>query len=210
MHPGSRHQCLIYQGPPTQHLKALAETTRSRISHNYRCFYLNSEPMVAGMRSYLAAAGVDVASETAKTSLKLTSERHLNEDGSFDRWKMLASLEDALEQALIDGYDGLFATGDMTWEFGPERDFDELLEYEWHLEDLFRRHPQLSGICQYHADSLPLHILRIGVLTHPSIFVNETLSMINPQFLHWKTVTTEAMLCQEVDLVLARLCQQPH
>ncbi len=39
-------------------------------------------------------------------------------DGSFDVPMMLANLEEALDQALRDGYKGLWATGDMTWEFG--------------------------------------------------------------------------------------------
>lgn len=67
--------------------------------------------MVAGMRSYLAATGMDVAN--------------------------------ALDQALDDGYIGLWVTGDMTWEFGPEKNFAKLLEYEWRLEELFHRRPEL-------------------------------------------------------------------
>ena len=34
-------------------------------------------------------------------------------------------------RALDDGYSGLWATGDMSWEFGPAKDFSMLLEYEW-------------------------------------------------------------------------------
>ena len=66
---------------------------------------------------------------------------------------MMHTLEDALGRALNEGYDGLWATGDMTWELGPERDFSRLLEYEWRLEEFFRKHPALGGICQYHADT---------------------------------------------------------
>jgi len=46
-------------------------------------------------------------------------------------------LEAAVRQALSDGYRGLFATGDMTWEFGPDRDFKKLPEYELALQELF-------------------------------------------------------------------------
>ena len=63
-------------------------------------------------------------------------------------------------QALKDGYQGLWATGDMTWEFGPARDLSKLLEYEWRLEEFIREHPQMGGICQYHTDTLPREILR--------------------------------------------------
>ena len=71
----ARHQCLIYQGAPSRHLPAVAAVASQKLRQHYRCVYLNSEPMVAGMRSYLAAAGVDVAHEVKKGSLVLTSER---------------------------------------------------------------------------------------------------------------------------------------
>ena len=59
----------------------------------------------------------------------------------------------------------------MGWEFGPEGNFAMLIEYEWRLEELFRRQPALCGICQYHRDTLPKEAMRHGVLMHPSIFV---------------------------------------
>jgi hypothetical protein len=61
-----RHQCLIYDGAPSQLLPELAAVTQKMLLQHYRCLYLNSQPMVAGMRSYLAATGVDVAHETTK------------------------------------------------------------------------------------------------------------------------------------------------
>src|ERR1700744_4828110 len=64
-----RHQCLIYEGDPTRHLRALAATLGEKLRRNYRCLYLNSPTMVEGMRSLLAAAGVDVAAATARGSL---------------------------------------------------------------------------------------------------------------------------------------------
>jgi hypothetical protein len=176
-----RHQCLIYEGPPSRHLVALAAVVRQKLYENYRCLYLDSHPMVAGMRSYLAAAGVDVAEESLKGRLVLTSDRdHLINGCQFDLELMMQSLQDALKQALDDGFQGLWATGDMTWEFGPDKDFSKLLEYEWRLEEFFREHPQMGGLCQYHVETMPRKYLRHGVVSHPAIFLNQTLSMINP------------------------------
>jgi hypothetical protein len=97
---------------------------------------------------------------------------------------MMAALEDALSSSMNDGYEGLWATGDMTWEFGPQKDFSKLLEYETRLEEFFQQHATISGICQYHADTLPREALREGLLAHPTLFVNETLSRINPHYPH--------------------------
>ncbi len=68
---------------------------------------------------------------------------------------MVKMLEEALQQALHDGYQGLWATGDMS-RVGPERDFSRLHQYECRLEELFQQHPTLSGICQYHTDTCRL------------------------------------------------------
>jgi hypothetical protein len=40
---------------------------------------------------------------------------------------MVHALERAVQQALSEGYDGLWATGDMTWEFGSVAASDMLV-----------------------------------------------------------------------------------
>jgi hypothetical protein len=201
-----RHQCQIYQGAPSKHLPALAVVTRTKLQQNYRCLYLNSPAMVAGMRSYLAAAGVDVAFELAKASLVLSSDQRHLVAGRFDVDRMIHTLEDALHQALGDGYKGLWATGDMTWELGPEREPAKLLEYEWRLEQLFHQYPELSGVCQYHADTLPPELMRQSLLVHPSIFVNQTLSLVNPHYLCPESFIHEALPNARLDAAVRSLC----
>lgn len=197
-----RHQCLIYEGSPSRQLPALAALVRQKLEENVRCLYLNSPVMVAGIRCYLAAAGIDVAYELEKTSL---DQAHLIK-GRFNVDRMVQTLEDALWRALDDGFQGLWATGDMTWELGPENNFSKLLEYEWRLEEFFRTHPALSGICQYHADTLPRDVLRQGLITHPSLFLNETLSRINPHYLRAGSNREQSAANSELESMIDRLC----
>ena len=148
----------------------------------HRCLYLNSPTMVAGMRSYLAAAGLDVAGAVGSGALMLSSEQNHLVGGRFVPERLLTTLDEAANQALSDGYNGLFATGDMAWEFGREQDFSKLIEYEWGLEELFRRCPTMSGICQYRVDTLPVPAVRDGWFAHRAVFVNQTLSFLNPSY----------------------------
>jgi hypothetical protein len=208
MEPLSRHQCLIYTGPPSRHLPALAVTLRARLNGNFRCLYLNSQPMVAGIRSYLAATGVDVEGEIKRGGLVLSCDQGHLVSGQFDVARMIETLGAELEKALRDGYAGLWATGDMSWEMGPRRDFTKLLDYEWRLEEFMREHPQMSGICQYHAEILPRTVLRQGLLAHRSLFVNETLALVNPHFLRPGASAETAMLSRDLDGTLDRLLQQ--
>ena len=122
-----RHQCLIYEGSPSRLLPALAAVVQQMLNENYRCLCLNSPVMVAGLRSYLAAQDLDVAYHASKGSLVLSSDQHHLFEGCFDVDRMISSLEDALNSSIKEGYEGLWATGDMSWEFGLQRDFSKLL-----------------------------------------------------------------------------------
>lgn len=178
-----RHQCLVYPGSPSLHLRPVSLVMRSKLKEGHRCVYLNSEPMVAGMRSYLAAAGVDVEDEVRRSRLVLSSERPHLVNSRFAIDVMLQSLESELERALREGFIGLWATGDMTWEMGPDQDVKKLVEYERLLDEFLRAHPQMGGICQYHTDTLAKELVDQGTRLHPAIFINETLSILNKQYI---------------------------
>jgi len=203
-----RHQCLIYEGPPSRHLAALAAVIREKLNGNFRCLYLDSHAMVAGMRSYLAAVGVDVAEESGNGRLVLSSDRdYLVNDCHFDLERMMQSLRSALRQALADGCEGLWATGDMTWELGPDKDFSKLLEYEWRLEEFLRENPQMGGVCRYHIETIPRSVLRQGVISHPAIFVNQTLSMINPNYRYSESSVGAQSWALELDSFINRILE---
>ncbi len=200
---------MIYSGAPSAHLGALAATIRDKLQNNCRCLYLNSPPMVAGIRSNLSVAGVDVAHEIAKASLVLSSDTQQRAGGRFNIDKMMGLLADALKQALADGYDGLWASGDMTWEFGQDRDYTKLLEYEWRLEEFFQQNPALQGVCQYHAEMFPAEVLRQGLLTHPGVYINESLSRLNPHFRPPRSYGAEAAADAGLDEAVGALRAAP-
>lgn len=203
--PSPRHQCLIYEGAPSLQLRALAAAAAEKLQQNYRCLCLNTLPMVAGMRSYLSAIDIDVEREMRKGSLVLSSARDHLRNGSFDIDGMIRALEEAIRAALADGYAGLWATGDMSWELGGDCSLATILDYEWRLERLFSRYPQLSGICQYHAGSLPPQALRQATHTHPGIFLNESLSMRSPNYCFPSLADSENLAPADREAILARL-----
>jgi len=170
-------------GSPSRHIPMIAAVIKARLEQHHRCLYFNSKPMVAGLQSNLAEIGVDVARETANNSLVFSSHLgHLSEDQTFDIDRMIATLEDTLNQTLRDGYVGLWTSGDVAWEFGPKGDFGQLLQYEMQIEDFVRTHAEISGICLYHAGVLPPDAMRTGHEVHPSFFISETQSRLNPAY----------------------------
>lgn len=171
---------MIYQGAPSSHLDSIAQTLLEKLQANYRCLYLNGPAMIAGMRSRLAAAGLDLKEEVERGALIFSSDQTHLVNGIFDPDRMIASLRGALERALAEGYAGLWAAGDMTWEFGNEHNLDKLLGYERRLDQVMSSHPGLCGVCLYHRDTLPSHAIQTALATHPALYVNATLSQLNP------------------------------
>lgn len=179
---GPRHQCLIYHGSPARQLPGLAGFISQQLKAKRRCLCLNSPPMIAGIRSYLFAAGVDVEAETRKGALVLSSSQDHLVDGGFDSDRMIELLLGAMDQARSDGFEGLWATGDMSWELGHQRNHPKLFDYECRLEEALKQNPCLSGICQYHVDTLPTVLLRGALRTHQGVYLNDTLSHMNPNY----------------------------
>src|SRR5689334_9270378 len=126
MNAMSQHQCMIYAGSPNKHLPRLVGLIVANLSKNHRSLYLNSPPMIAGLRSYLAAAGVDVEREVTRGALILSSARDHLANGAFDVAGMIAVLQQTAVEAKRDGYEGLWISGDMTWELGTNKDFLKL------------------------------------------------------------------------------------
>jgi hypothetical protein len=180
MFSASEHECLIYEGSSEHQFRALASVLDRKLKVNYRCLYMASPSMISDFRSCLVAQGTNVDGETAQGNLLLSSaQNHLLDGWQFDVESMLQMLARALEQAVSDGYQGLWATGDIAWEFGPKRDFSELVAYEVLLENFVRQNPNLGGICQYHADKLPREVVRDGLLVHHRVFADESSSFPN-------------------------------
>lgn len=201
----TRHRCLIYDGTPLGHLPVVGMAIIERLQSNYRCLYLNSPRMVAGLRTYVAAAGVDVTTAVARGALVLSSEQDNLVDGEFDADAMLAKLGRAVRRALSDGYSGLWASGDILWEVGNERNLAKLLAYEIGLEALLETEPALRGICQYHRDRLPPSAVQVALFSHQTVYLDKTLSHLNP---HYRQLATLRSTPDQAERRVGRMLHQ--
>lgn len=164
--------------------------------------------MVSEFRSFLVAEGIDVEGETVRGNLQLSSaQNHLLGGWQFDVEAMIQMLAKTLAQAMSDGYQGLWATGDMAWEFGPNKDFSSLVAYEVRLEHFLRQNANIGGICQYHADMLPREVLRKGLLVHRQVLADES-SFLNSWYrpeLPLRSSNLDSELDSELDSVIDRI-----
>lgn len=174
----SRHKCLIYEGDPSEQLPVVIPLLKEGLHDNWRCLYLGKPESVDMIRIGLTAHSVDVAGEIDRGKLILSSSREKLGNGSFHPHEMVEYLGTLVDGAVQDGYQGLCATGDMKWEFGSDKNFGLLLEYEALLEQMLRDKP-VRAVCQYHKDILPAQVVHNALLTHRSAYIGSMLSHDN-------------------------------
>lgn len=109
------HVCTLYSSREEQ-FEAAVEYIRGGLSRGERCLYVCCEHSCDELRAALQDAGIDVQAEEMRGALMLLTKHqgHLS-GGSFDPDRMIEMLHDAVKSALVDGFTGLCAAGDMTW-----------------------------------------------------------------------------------------------
>ena len=143
---------------------------------------MNSSAMVSALRSYLVSAGININRHTESGSLTISSDQSHLIGGRFEIDPMISKLKNEALRSQSEGYAGVWISGDMTWEFGNEKNLEKLLEYEYKLEQLFHEVPSLNGICQYHMDTLPPDCIADALHAHQEVCINESLNKSNPHY----------------------------
>lgn len=121
-------------------------------------------------RERLTDSGIDVPHCEACGQLEITSWKgggHLDDNGCFDKHRMLDKLEVAVQKALAEGYDRIRIVGDMDWAF--ENDVpgvSDLMAYEAEVNEVLSRHRQ-PAICVYDISKLSGAMMMDLLRTHP-------------------------------------------
>jgi signal transduction histidine kinase len=207
----SRHKCLIYEGDPKEQMPVVVPFLKEGLQDNWRCMYLGRPEVVDMISTSLMAQDIDVSGEMSRGKLILSSARDNLGNGSFHPHKMVEFLGVMIDDAVKDGFEGLCATGDMKWEFGSDKNFGLLMEYEALLEQVLRDKP-VRAMCQYHKDILPAQVIHDALLTHRSAYIGgmlhrDNLYYIPPEILlesrnDSKGATRGEWMCDQIIRVL--------
>jgi hypothetical protein len=167
-----QHICAVYDTAEEQVAVAVAYVADGLAKHE-RCLYVaDSGNALDWFRAELRKGGLDADAMEASGALLLsTKDRAHLAEGRFDSERMLRMLNDAVEQALNDGFAGLRTCGDMSWLLDDAPGSDQVVEYEAVLNAFFRNVRGL-GMCQYDRHRLPARLLdRAGIAAHSSVVV---------------------------------------
>lgn len=165
------HICLYYD-TDAERSAVIAEYLKIGLRRNERCLCVADGQALPQIASALEDAGLRVERERARTRLLLQQPGHAHlRGGRFDAEEMLKLLDDAVEQALDDGFTGLRAAGDMSWilqgAFGTERVF----EYEAMMNQFYPS-ARAVGLCLYDRRLFDTSVLERALHTHPLVGAN--------------------------------------
>ncbi|HYG70085.1 MAG TPA: MEDS domain-containing protein [Anaeromyxobacteraceae bacterium] len=118
----------------------------------------------------VAAEGIDPAAlvERGVLRLRVPSEAYLR-TGAFSPDAMIDYMEAAILDFRALGHRAPLISGEMTWFLSGAPGVDGMIAYESRLNDLLRRHPEVTIVCHYDVDRLPGRITLGAVCTHPHV-----------------------------------------
>lgn len=166
------HVCALFSNGQEQETVA-AQFIAAGLRAGERCLFVGASP--AALERFgdrLRAEGLDAAAEQRRGALLLltTAQAHLV-DGCFDSERMLRMLNQAVEDALNDGFAGLRTCGDMTWLLDDAPGSHQVVEYEALVTELFRKARALA-MCQYDRSRLPAEIIDYALATHGTVVID--------------------------------------
>ena len=166
------HVCVLYDSDAEQ-LRVAAAYVAEGLSRGERCLYVaDSRAALDRFCHALDDAGADALAAVDRGALQLATkyQAHLT-DGYFDSERMLRLLNNAVEQALNDGFTGLRTCGDMSWLLDEAPGSSQVIEYEALLSQFFQN-VRAIGMCQYDRRRLSPGLLDHALATHPCAVVD--------------------------------------
>ncbi len=147
------HICSI-SDTEEQQLTTAATYLTDGIERGERCVYVaETRAVLQRFDVALRAAGLDAALLRERGALiELThAEAHLI-GGRFDCERTLAMIDDAIRQAIADGFSGLRMCGDMSWLLLDAPGSAEVASYEARLNHVFAD-TRSAAMCQYQSSA---------------------------------------------------------
>ena len=170
LNPGD-HICAIYSSEE-ELAHIVGNFLAEGLQKSERCWYLPASDDPAAVWAELRARGSDVTrAEKAGALSILSSDAAYGVRGDFEPETTMALFNNAIEQALSDGFNGFRAAANMSWALDREGGAERLITYEALLRSLFST-ARATGLCLYDRNRMPLAVIDGALSTHPLVCVS--------------------------------------
>jgi anti-anti-sigma regulatory factor len=162
------HLCCAFDSPAQQE-ELVIDFVRAGLEQDDRVWYFadaNEPPYVLDLLRD-AGMNVDRALDCGQLSV-FTAESSYLTDLPFSPERMLASVHQAVDDALAAGYNGVHFLGEMDWATRAVPGAERLEEWERLIEGFYAERP-VTGLCQFSASRFDQRRLQGLVDLHPKI-----------------------------------------
>ncbi|HMA59474.1 MAG TPA: MEDS domain-containing protein, partial [Halanaerobiales bacterium] len=168
LQPGD-HTVLIYEKEEDTH-SSLVSFIRASLLRGEKCFYIegdtNTEFLIKTLKKNMENFTQYIDSSQVQF---LTKEETYALSKEFKADKMIKMIKDLTETALEEGYTGLSITGELSWVLNFEGGKEEIIEYEWKLnERVFNEYPVVA-LCRYNLNKFDQDIIKAVLELHDYI-----------------------------------------
>ena len=121
----------------------------------------------------LAASGIDThhCQECGQLAVVPWQAAYFDENGRFDKERMLATVDRLTGAGRDSGFSGLRIMGNMDWVFNDTPAAEELIEYEAQVNEVLARNRQ-PAVCVYDMAKLSGSMVMDLLRTHPLTLIN--------------------------------------
>ena len=172
--PGD-HVCALYASDAE--LATIAgDFLAEGLKRSEQCWYLPASEDPEDVRAALEARHINTTQAVQRGSLRiLSSNAAYSVRGDFDPEETMALFNNAIEQALVDGFNGFRAAANMSWALDLDRGPERLIVYEALLRSLFSS-ARATGLCLYDRNRMPLTVIDGALSTHPVVRLRDSYS----------------------------------
>ncbi|WP_250474095.1 MEDS domain-containing protein [Caballeronia sp. GAFFF1] len=166
------HVCAFFDSRDDEYA-TLNPFFKEAVENGEKVMHIIDPALFADHRARLTASGIDAAHCEACGQLELVpwGDAYLNDEGVFDKDKMLAAVEHLTGTGRDAGFRRLRIMGNMDWIFSDIDVAPKLIEYEAEVNEVLARNRQ-PAICVYDMAKLSGAMLMDLLRTHPMTLIN--------------------------------------
>lgn len=167
--PGD-HMVLLYdETEDVSNIDVMVSYILSRLEKNEKCFYIKGDIGIELILKRLSEL-IDLESYLKSNQLVISDKRDVYaQGGKFSPHKMIDSIKKLSEEAIEEGFSAFAMTGELSFVLEYENGFENIMEYEFLLNDeIFGSYP-VSAICRYNIKKFSHTMIKNIIEVHPLI-----------------------------------------
>lgn len=166
------HVCAFFDSRE-QEYDVLIPFFREALDQGEKSIHILDPATLTEHRNRLTSGGIDTHACEACGQLELQSWQgvYLDENGAFEKDRMLATLDAVCKEATEAGYPRVRIMGNMDWAFRGAAVSKDLLAYEAEVNEVLSKNRQ-PAICVYDIAKLNGSMMMDLLRTHPLTLIN--------------------------------------